>query len=399
MRLISPFMQVAGLLLGSLATFFVGMSLFALFPLYAAGFGVGPTALGLALTLVYAANAAGPIMAGQVVRRVSRRRLFLATGLAGPITLILLGHATDFRLIVALMAFTWFCGGIDVMLLNIAMRHAAGEGARGRAYTLLGLTVPLGALLGGMATSQLLIHWDFAAVCVMLAGVWCVLPLVGLFTPDDSIEPAPHRHKAGPVQPGAAFVALLVASLLAHTAIDIGRLGTVLVMVAGGFAATDVASITGTSALAAMPLILLFGVLADRIGRRSTLTLSCVTTAAGMATLALATARWQLWLAAVLLLVALCTFGSLGAARVADLMAPGAFDTAMARYNAAGAIAGVLSFAVAGYAFEALGPTQLFAGAALLSLVAATLVASAGHRTRSGQHTGPVGAGAAAVTD
>lgn len=392
MRTIITNLRLLGLLLSSLSTLFVGMSLFPIFPLYAAELGAGPGAVGASLAVIYVASTLGPMATGMLARRVPRKLLFIAAGIVGPPSIALLGHVTVLWQAVALMAIAWFCGGVILTLVNVFTGIYAEGAVRGRAFALMSLSAPLGALLGGAAITALLSRFDFAAACLGLAGVWSMLPLLGLLTLDSRAEQREDAVRApvsAPARPTLAFYLVLVASLLSHIAIGVGRLGTSLLMQAQELPATDVAATAAISGIASIPLILLFGALGDRLGRRPAFALSGVLAAAGVALQIGATAPWQFWLAATLLLAAYCASNALGAALAADIVDQAALGGAMARYGAAGSVAAVISFAAAGYAFALLGPTPLFALAALLGLVAAAFVLQSG-RQQAARQPAPV---------
>lgn len=375
--------RLLGLLLSSISTLFVGMSLFPLFPHYAAELGAGPGAIGAALAVIYIASALGPALTGLLAKRVRRKQLFIAAGIAGPPSIALLGQATALWQVVALMAFAWFCGGVILTLVNVFTGVYADDTVRGRAYALMSLAPPLGGLLGGAAMTMLLARFDFAAACIGLSVVWAVLPVVGLLTLDGRVErgrtatPARGRGRAAP---GRAFSLVLGASLLAHIAISASRLGGPLLMQTQGLPPAAVATAAAVSGAASIPLILLFGTLADRVGRRLAFALSGIIAAMGAALHIGAAEPWQFWLAATLLLAAYCTSSALGAALTADIVAPAALGGAMAQYTAAGSVAGVLSFAGTGYLYAQAGPNPLFGTAALLGLISVAVVLRVGRR-------------------
>lgn len=375
--------RLLGLLLSSLSTLFVGMSLFPLFPHYAAELGADPGAIGAALAVIYIASALGPALTGLLARRVRRKHLFIAAGMAGPPSIALLGQATALWQAVALIAFAWFCGGVILTLVNIFTGVYANDAVRGRAYALMSLAPPLGGLLGGAAMTVLLEQFDFAAACIGLAVVWAVLPLVGLLTLDSRVEQgrtATPARSQGRVMPGRAFGLVLGASLLAHIAISAGRLGGPLLMQTQGLPPGAVATAAAVSGAASIPLILLFGSLADRFGRKLAFALSGVIAAIGAVLHIGAVEPWQFWLATTLLLAAYCTSNALGATLTADIVAPAALGGAMAQYTAAGSVAGVVSFAGTGYLYAQAGPTALFAAAALLGLMSVGMVLGVGRR-------------------
>jgi MFS family permease len=377
MRTILLNLRLLGLLLCGVSTLFVGMSLFPIFPLYAAELGASPTAAGIALALIYVASALGPTVTGMLSGRMRRRTLLIAAGVIGPPSIALLGAATALWQATALMAIAWFCGGVIITLVNVCTGIYAADAVRGRAYALMALAPPIGGLLGGAATSALLSRFDFTIACFGLAAFWAILPIVAFFTLDARAEQRRPQAQAAPqarFRISGAFALVLAASLLAHIAIAGGRLGSSLLMQSVGLPASDVALAAAISGSAAIPIILLIGALADRAGRRVAFTLVSVIAAGGAIMLLGATEPWQFCLAVTFLLVAYCSVNAQGAALVADLVPSAALGSAMARYTATGSIAAVVSLAGAGYAFVTFGPIVLFALAALLALIAGSVV-------------------------
>jgi MFS family permease len=373
--------RLLGLLLSGVATLFVGMSLFPLFPPVAAELGAGSALIGIALAVIYIASALGPAAAGLLARRVGRKPLFIAAGLAGPPAVALFGQAQALWQAVVLMAIAWFCGGIILTLLNLFTGIYAEATVRGRAYALMALATPLGALLGGAVTTALLSRLNLAVACLAMALVWGVAPLMGLLALDSRAEQGgrassaamPRRRASG------AFWLVLAASLLVNITLSVGRLGSVLAMQAQAMAPAAITTTAAISGVAALPLIMCFGSLGDKFGRRAAYGLAGVVAAIGAALLAGAAAPWQFWLAATLLLTAYCASSGLGAALATDVLA-GADLGAMALYTATGSVAAVLSFASTGAAFAAFGPGPLFNSAALIGLASLALALLVGVR-------------------
>lgn len=380
MRSIITRPRLLGLLLSGVATLFVGMSLFPLFPPVAAELGAEPALVGLSLAAIYLASALGPAAAGLLARRVGRKPLFIAAGMVGPPAVALFGQAQALWQAVALMAVAWFCGGIILTLLNLFTGIYSEASIRGRAYALMALATPLGALLGGAATTILLSRLNLAAACLAMALVWGLAPLMGLLALDARAEQGrPARAVGVSPQLGGGFWLVLAASLLANITLAVGRLGSVLAMQAQAMPPAEITAASAISGVAALPLILLFGALADRFGRRPAYGLASAVAALGAALLAGAAAPWQFWLAATLLLTAYCASGGLGAALAADVLA-GIDLGAMAIYTATSSIASVLSFACTGTAFVTLGPGPTFGSAALLGLASLLLASLTGLR-------------------
>lgn len=370
--------RLIGLLLSALSTYFVGMSILPIFPLQAAQRGASPAVVGLAFAAVMAAHMAGPLVAGVLARRVRRRTLFFAAGVVGPAAIALLGRAESLAQMVAMMMVAWFCAGINLTLIAVYTGRSVDTSTRGLAFALIALTTPLGAVLGGAVTSEVLSRLDFAAACLVLAAVWMLLPIIGLVLDEPAevagaVGAAPDAARTRGVE--VALATLLTAQLLAKIALDIGRLGSSLVLHLQSFTATDVASVASMSGLVAIPGVLVLGGLGDRLGHGRALVASYLLLLGGLVTLAAATELWQFTLAAALLMVALCTSGALSQAVVTDLVAHSALDRTLARFSAAVTATAVMTYAAAGYSFEAFGAQWLFAAGSALSLAAAGLVA------------------------
>jgi hypothetical protein len=107
------------------------------------------------------------------------------------------------------------------------------------------------------------------------------------------------------------------------------------------------------------------------LGRERFLTMSYLLAALGAAGLIGATQAWHFWLAVTLMTVALSTSGALASALATDALPASALTRGLPRIRAMTSIAGIISFASAGYVLETLGPISLFVVATLFAGVAA----------------------------
>jgi MFS family permease len=147
-------------------------------------------------------------------------------------------------------------------------------------------------------------------------------------------------------------------------------------MQALNFSASEISSTTTVSGLIAIPMVLLIGALSDRLGRKKFLMLGYVMASSGALALAAATELWMFWLAATLVLVALCTTGALTSALVTDTLAPQAMQRGLPWINAMNPAAGVLGFTSIGFLLDTFGPTLVYVVAALVAIGAAVLLSS-----------------------
>jgi MFS family permease len=379
MRNYIPNRQILYLFLSSNTILFIGMGLFPFLSVYATQLGASPTTIGVYFAAMYGSNAAGPLAVGWLTKRIARRPLFVALSVLGIPALVLMGQVTALWQLVVLTAIVWFAGGAQIALINVfTSLHADGQ-HRGKAFSLMSLAFPLGALFGGASVSYLLAAYGRAWMFVALAGVWSILPVIGIWGLQDK-EDAPARSSATSgikrtsTQVSGAFYLLILLSLLSTMAINVGRLGTPLSMQAHDFTPETIAGTATVAGLLTLPIALLIGALADRKGRRGVLALSYLFTIGAALMLIGASELWSFWLAATLNMVALGTNGALALALATDLLPSHSLNRGLSWIRAAQSSAGVLSFAASGYIMDTLGATALYVSAILLGSAAVLLL-------------------------
>jgi MFS family permease len=377
--------QLLYLFASSFIILFVGMGLFPVLPVYVTEFGASRTVIGLYYALMYIANAAGAMLTTRLAARLTHKGLFVAVGVLGIPSLLLLGQATALWQVATLTATLWFCGGVGLAVINVFTGQHAGSQHRGKSFSLMFLAFPLGAVFGGTLVGRLVTSAGYHAMFVVLGAIWAVLPAIGIFKLKSGSEVISARAATTPrtkVRLGPDFYRVLAMTLLASIAINTGRLGTALSMQAQDFSASAISSTGTISGLLTIPIILLIGALSDRFGRKSFLMLGYVLAGGGALSLAFATDLWMFWVAATLVLIALCTNGALASALVADTLSPLARQRGLPWINAMNPVAGVLSFASIGYLMDTFGPLPVYL-AALSVAVGAALLLSSLRRERS----------------
>jgi AAHS family 4-hydroxybenzoate transporter-like MFS transporter len=371
-----PDAQLLYLFASSFIILFVGMGLFPVLPVYATEFGATRTVIGLYYALMYAANAAGAMLTNRLSTRLTHKGLFVAVGLLGIPALMLLGQASTLWQVVVLTSIVWFCGGVGLALVNVFTGQHAGKQSRGKSFSLMFLAFPLGAVFGGTLVGQLVGAAGYYTMFVVLGAVWAILPAIGIFKLKVSSEVTRGRTATAQranVRLGTNFYRVLAMTLLASIAINTGRLGTALSMQAQDFSASAISSTGTVSGLITIPIVLLIGALSDRWGRKNFLMLGYAAAAGSALMLALASELWMFWLAATLVLVALCTNGALASALITDTLSPQARERGLPWINAMNPVAGVLSFTSIGFLMDTFGAAMVYlialsvaAGAALL---------------------------------
>lgn len=370
--------QLLYLFLSNFTILFVGMGLFPLLPVYFSRFGAPQGMIGVFFAVIYAANAAGPLTVGWLSGRLSRRGLFIAAGLLGIPALLLLGQAQALWQVIVLTAVVWYCGGVDIALVSVFTGFHTSGTNRGRSFSLVSLSIPLGSLLGGATIGYLVSKHGFSPMFVTLSAIWMVLPALGLFAIRDRQQSvktsATNMAVKGNARLGSRFYLLLVVALLSSVAINMGRLGNSLSMKNLDFSAGSIASSATISGLIAIPATLLIGYLSDRFGRRHFLAMTCLLASGAALSLSFASQLWQFWLVASLVLVAFCINGAMSSALAADFLPNSQLSRGLSWVNTASSTGSILSFVSTGYLMEWIGPRTLFLGAALLPILAAALL-------------------------
>lgn len=375
--------QLLYLFLSSFIILFIGMGLFPLLPLYATEFGATPTTIGTYFALMYVANTAGTMLTGTFSRWLTRRGAFIVVGALGLPALFLMGRVTAFWQLVVLTAVAWFSGGMNIALANIFTGlHADGK-RRGASFSLMFLAMPLGSLFGGAIMGRLVDAYGFTTMFDAATVVWVIMPLIGIFgivdRPATSADATGENQKASAGQQletslpplGRRFALLMAITFFSSLAIQAARLGAPLSMQALDFSASEISTATAIGGLVTIPVAMLLGALSDRLGRERFLTMSFVLAALGAVGLIGASQPWHFWVAVTLMTVSLSTSGALASALATDALPAAALTRGLPRIKAMNSIAGIISFASAGYVLETLGPASLFLVAAMFAAVAA----------------------------
>ncbi|HZW04588.1 MAG TPA: MFS transporter, partial [Anaerolineaceae bacterium] len=153
-----------------------------------------------------------------------------------------------------------------------------------------------------------------------------------------------------------------------------GRLSTSLVMMDSNFSAAAISSATAVSGLAAIPAMLLFGFVSDRLGRAHSLALAYLLCASGALMLFLAAALWQFWVAASLIMIAFCANASMNSALVTDQLSPQNLSRGLSILSTSNSTGGIISFISAGIVIDRFGLLGLALLIAILPFIATTLL-------------------------
>jgi MFS family permease len=365
------------LFLCNFAILFVGFGVFPLLPVYAAQFGATPTLIGFYLAVTYLAITLGNLLTGWLSGRVPRKVVFVTAGVMGVLALFGMGQATSLWQVVVLTCVVWFTGGVGLSLVNVFIGLHAGEGSRGKWFSFMALTNPLGAVVGGLAVGWMVAWKGYPLMFTMLGLVYAVWPLVGLWKVQDKpVTQAARSETAQLAAPrsNGSYHRLLLAVLLSAMTVSIVRIGLSLSMKAVDFSPAAISSANVVGGLVTIPVVLGFGALSDRLGRRSLLALGYLMAALSGVSLMVAVQLWQFWIVAAAVLIARTIGGSLASALATDILPRQSLGRSLPILGTMAWASGVLGFAGSGYAIETLGASNLYLIAALLSLAAAGLV-------------------------
>ena len=371
--------QIQYLFLSSFAVLFVGMGLFPILPLYATRFGANSSMIGAFLAIVFLANALGPMTAGWLAGRISRRALIVIAGTAGIPALLLMSVANRFWQVVLLTSVLWFTGGLIMTLVGILTGQQVDASNRGKAFSIIAMAAPLGALIGGAAVGKLVAWQGYERMFAALNIVWIVIPLIGLFLLKDQGAAPAQSQTTWQTSVNASrsrtftrtYYALLAVSLLAAMAINVSRLATSLSMQSLQYSVEDVSQANMFGGLAAIPMTLTIGIFADRLGAKRFLMAGILFILLGSVMLINAGQLWQFWLAAALQMLAFSVNGSMGQAISTQINDPANQSRGISWLNTTMSTANIICFAAGGIMIDALGLNAVFLTAAIMAVAAA----------------------------
>jgi DHA1 family tetracycline resistance protein-like MFS transporter len=350
-----------------------------LLPVYAIQFGASPAVTGYYLAFAFVALAAGTFFAGWLADKLQRRKLLLIVSGAMMIPLVwIMGEVKNIWQLAVTTAAVWFLGGIEIAVINILAGLFAAENERGRIFGLLGLTMGLGAIIGGLSVGPIVDRWGYPTMFSVLCLFPVILLTTAIFVKDKKIEQIPiHTAPEHNEKPsfGRAFIILLLAQLIAVIVNGTRNIGRSLAMNNLGFAATAITSTGVIGGLVSLPFPFILGWLSDRLGRKRLMVICYASFAIGMVMYAVSKSLWHFWIASTLLTIGLVS-NSVGTAFVTDLVTPKALGRGVSLFQGMGWIGNVIGLAVAGYAFQNLGiATAMFIGA-VLPLIGIVLIIS-----------------------
>jgi MFS family permease len=370
--------QLVYLFLCNFSILFIGFGLFPLLPLYAAEFGASSSFIGFYLAITYIAISIGSILAGQLSERLPRKQLFIAAGLLGTPAIYLLGQANSLWQVVLLTAMVWFAGGIGLSISNVLTGLHTTSSTRGKAFGMLALASPLGALIGGLVIGRLVALGGYPLMFSVVAVVWTMFPILAWKKVQDKPTCIPAGKNTQAIspnhRPGTPFLFLLGTVFLASMTVSVGRMGISMAMKGQEFSAVEISTINAFGGLSTIPITLLIGTLSDRLGRKRFLLVGYLMGLGGTLLLIGAQSLWQFWLLSSLTLASRSVISSMAPAYATDLLSRRALGKALPLVGTMNWVSGVIGFAGSGYVLDAFGASDLYTGAAAGAVIAGLIV-------------------------
>jgi MFS family permease len=321
------------------------------------------------MSSAFLALALGTVIGGWLVDKLQRRKLLIiVSGTAMIPAVWMMGQATHIWVFAAAYIATTFLWGIAVNSINVLTGLFAAETERGRVFGLLGLTMALGNIVGGLSVGPIVDRWGYPMMFSVLALFTVILPTTAIFVEDKKVERVPNhtapKHSEKPSF-GKAFIILLLAHLLALVVNGAGNIGRSLAMDNLRFGATAITSTGVIGGLVMLPFPLILGWLSDRLGRKRMMIICYASYALSMVIYGFSTSLWHFWIATSFFGIGFIS-NSVGNAFVTDLVAPEALGRGVSLFQGMNWIGNMIGLAAAGYALQNLGmPTAMLIGAAL----------------------------------
>ncbi len=339
-----------------------GGGMASLLPVYLGHAGANDAYISFLFAMLYLALSVGGILAGWLSDRIQRRKLMCVASAALEIlTSILLLSAPSLEILSVILIVCWFLAGFHVALVNILVGLQAEENKRGQVFGILAFVIGLGPILSGFIYGRVLDTYGMGALWVISLVVSVLWTLIALFYKDapNPAESVPAKVQAVRSPLGAAFTLLILASILACTVINGGKLGISIVMDRLKFSAGDISTTGGIASLVALGMPLLLGWLSDRIGRKFLIIALNLLGFLGLFILSQTQALPGFWAAASLFSLYGCFIG-LANALTTDLVPRQALGVGLAWMSSASNIAGIFSSALLGVGLSGLGAATTF---------------------------------------
>ena len=358
--------QLIALFICNLAVFSVGGGLVPLLPIYAGRLGADSILTGYYLAFAFLALAISAVFAGWLSNRLQRRKsMLIVGGLVMIPTVWLMGQVTTFVGLTVLTALLWFLAGITTTIVSILVGLFVDDSERGRIFGIIGLSAPLGGIIGGFASGAIVDRWGYQALFTIDAIAYIVVPIFGLLLADKPVvirAAKTSSESSQSVMLSRAFLLLFFASVLAHIANSQIVLGRSLIMDGFHFDATSISSTGAIGSIISLPFPVFIGWLSDRLGRKPLIMICYLASLIGLAVLALSSDLWHFWVAMALQSI-IGAGVAVGSALITDLVPRDSLATPLSVYSSTQFIGYVVGFGGMGTVIKLVGlSTSLLIG-------------------------------------
>ena len=349
---------LAALFVCTLIPWILGNGLLPLLPIYAIQLGASQTMAGYFMSFAFLSLALGAPIAGWLSDRIQRRKILITViGILEVPMVFLASKATTVLQLALLTCFSWLLFGMGLALISTIAGIFAEKADRGKIFGLLGTTVGIGALIGGLITGPLVDRHGYSYMFLVLSVIVLVLPIASLFLKDKVLTRSSIsklQTSKGNLRLETALLVLLMAHAIAMVANGFGNMGRSLIMNSLNFSSAGITSTMIVSGLVLIPSGFIIGWLSDRMGRKLLILLSYFAFAISLLILNWSTLLWHFLVVSGLMSIAFIS-NSVGAAMVTDLADPDRLGLSMSLFQDMFWIGNVAGFAISGLMIQRFG--------------------------------------------
>ncbi len=383
-----------GLSICYLAVFSMGNGFLPLMPIYAQALGATRESAGYYLAFAFLCVSAGALLGGRISDFARHRRLLLATfgALTVPATW-LVGRVGNVWQLTIVTGVGWLFAGMTLGIVGAIVGKQAGENERGRLFGILGMTISLGSLLGGLTFGRMADSWGYSRMFTAVALFMTIVPAAAILLVNERNGYAVKEKTRLPGETrwaDGAFLLLLIAATLAYVVAGVGNMGSSLSMKERAFSNAAITTTAAVGGIVSLPFPLILGWISDKVGRRTVMIASFLAGTACLLLLIISRSLWQFWTAAAFMSL-LAISMSIGPAYVADMVKKERVGTGISFFQSCTWIGTIIGYIYSGIAFQHFGiRAGLAVGAAspLLAVLILLLINTSSH-SRQQRETSP----------
>ena len=346
-----------------------------LFPLYLKHLGAGPVQMGYFLSITGLFSFLFPIAIGRAADILGRPKLLLAVSSALSAPLIwAAAYVPDLFTFGLLMIPSGALSMAGFSLINTLSGLYADTAVRGTIFARLRTVRSVGAIVGGVFSGKLVDLYGYGTFFWTLSAAMALIALFALGL-EERRNPAKTGQKIDwGLNLGRDFYYLTAAAVFFAMADRIKGILLPLYLEDLGFTVALITLASSVFRIVGLPLTLYLGVISDRYGRKRVLMLAFLGYACYFFLMTVAHGVIDIFAVQVLRVV-VAIIQAVGAAYVADLIAPELLGTGMAIFQGAAGLGGILGATLTGHSAESLGIIQTFYLGGVLALLGVAALA------------------------